>query len=78
MQFMLELAAIVWLVGIVLLLGCSIISYLKITHKVRTATLVQGNVFESDRITTPFVYGFIRPRIMIPVGIKKNELTYSP
>ncbi|MNC22982.1 Methicillin resistance mecR1 protein [compost metagenome] len=76
MQFIMELAAIIWLVGIVLLLGYNVISYLKIIHKLRTATLVEGNIFESDRITTPFVYGFIRPRIVIPLGIKKNELTY--
>ncbi|CQR52705.1 M56 family metallopeptidase [Paenibacillus riograndensis] len=76
MQFIMELAAMVWLVGIVLLLSYSVIAYLKIIHKLRTATLVEGNVFESDRITTPFVYGFIRPRIVIPVGIKENGLTY--
>ncbi|OKP92743.1 M56 family metallopeptidase [Paenibacillus sp. P32E] len=76
MQIIMELAAIVWLIGIVLLLGYSVISYLKLLDRVRTATLVDGYVFESDRVTTPFVYGFIRPRIVIPVGLRDNELTY--
>ncbi|MBW4082028.1 M56 family metallopeptidase [Paenibacillus sp. S150] len=76
MQWMLELAAIIWSTGVVFLLGYSVISYLRIVHKLRTATLVKENLFESDRIATPFVYGFIRPRIVIPAGIKENELIY--
>ncbi|MCL6602152.1 MAG: M56 family metallopeptidase [Paenibacillus sp.] len=76
MQITMELAGIIWVVGMVLLLSYSIISYLKLLHKVRTATVVQGNVFESDRITTPFVYGFIKPRIVIPVGLKETELSF--
>ncbi len=68
--------SIIWIIGIVILLIYSIISYLKVVKNVETATLVKDNIFETDRVTTPFVCGFIKPNIYIPTGIKEKELPY--
>jgi beta-lactamase regulating signal transducer with metallopeptidase domain len=76
MQIIIGLASIIWVVGILILLGYSIISYLMVKSNVKTATLVKDNIFETAMITTPFVCGFIRPRIFVPVGISQNELSY--
>jgi len=76
MQIIMGIASIIWVVGIVILLGYSIITYLKLKSSVRTATLVKDNIFETDIITTPFVCGFIKPRIFVPVGMSENELSY--
>lgn len=75
-QILIEFANIIWVVGIVILLFYSIISYIKVINNVKTATLVKDNIFETDRITNPFVCGFIRPKIFIPVGISDDELSY--
>lgn len=76
MQIVIEIASIIWIAGIVVLLVFSIISYLKVIQNTKTATLVKENVFETDRIATPFVCGFIRPRIFIPAAMDEGELTY--
>ncbi len=71
-----DIAAVIWIVTIVILLIYSMVSYLKIKKRVRYATMGKDNIFESDRITTPFVLGFIHPKIYIPSHIKPSELTY--
>lgn len=76
MQFILWAGSIIWLTGAAALLLFSIISYLRILRRVRTATLVADNIFETDQISTPFVCGFMKPRIYLPVGIGAQELSY--
>lgn len=75
-QIIIEAATIIWLVGIAILLAYSFFSYLKVLDNVQTVILVKENIFETDRITTPFVYGFIHPKIYIPAGLNENELSY--
>ncbi|HEY5584591.1 MAG TPA: M56 family metallopeptidase [Ruminiclostridium sp.] len=76
MQIVMEISGIIWIAGIAILLFYSIISYLKVINNVRTATLVKDNIFETDRVTTPFVFGFIKPKIFIPTRMNENELSY--
>ena len=46
----------------------SLVSYLKLKRKVREAVRIRGG-WESDRIDTAFILGFIKPRIYIPMGM---------
>lgn len=75
-QILLWAASMVWLTGAAILLLYSVISYLRILRRVRTATLVKDNIFETDQISTPFVCGFVKPRIYIPTGLNEHELSY--
>jgi len=76
MQIILWIGSIIWITGVAILLLYSIISYLKILTNIRTATLVKDNVYETDQISTPFVCGFLKPKIYIPTGVKEHELSH--
>jgi len=76
MQIVMAILSIVWVIGAVVLIIYSVISYLKVINKVKTSTLVRNEIFETDRISTPFVCGFIKPKIYIPTDISQNELPY--
>ncbi|MGW9127740.1 M56 family metallopeptidase [Paenibacillus chitinolyticus] len=76
MQIVLWIASIIWITGIIVLLSYSVLSYLRIRARIRTATLVRDRLFETDRIATPFVCGFLKPRIYIPTGLSEQELSY--
>ncbi|HZK84208.1 MAG TPA: M56 family metallopeptidase [Desulfosporosinus sp.] len=76
MQIVIAILSIVWVVGVAVLSLYSVISYLKVINKVKTSTLVRDNIFETDRIVTPFVCGFKKPKIYIPTDISQNELSY--
>ncbi len=52
-----------------------LLSYRKLKHQVREAVRIRGG-WESDRIDTAFILGFIKPRIYIPMGMSKQSRKY--
>ncbi|MDD2216059.1 MAG: M56 family metallopeptidase [Eubacteriales bacterium] len=76
MQIGIEVFSLIWLAGISVLLLYSVFSYIKIKRQLLTATLVKGNIYESDQIGTAFVCGFIHPKIYVPVGVGYADLSY--
>jgi len=76
MKIVLAVSEMVWLMGIISMLLYVIISYWRIKRHTREATLVDGNMYETDKITSPFVLGFVHPRIYIPVGLPAEQLAY--
>lgn len=71
-----NISTIIWIIGIQVLLVIGIVSYIKLLAKIKTATLIETNIYESDRIDTAFVCGFIRPKIYIPTSLNKKERQY--
>lgn len=65
----------IWILGAVGMGGWSAISYIRLKSRIGTATKVSGNVMESDRISTPFVCGFLRPKVYLPVGLCAEEVS---
>jgi beta-lactamase regulating signal transducer with metallopeptidase domain len=53
----------VWLFGVAVMLLYAVISYVRLVRR-------------KERVTTPFVYGFIRPKMHIPRGLEGEELRY--
>lgn len=54
------------------ILGYSLISYLHLKRQVADAVKIRGG-WESDKIETAFVLGFLRPKIYIPAGMDDNQ-----
>lgn len=75
-EYILWIAIILWIAGIILLSLHTIISYIKIRKKICTATLIKNNIYETDRIDSPFVFGIIKPKIYLPLGICEREQEY--
>lgn len=76
MQVFLSIIAWVWLAGMGVMLIYSVVSYLRLKRRVSTATLLNGNIFETEVISSPFVCGFFRPKIYLPAGINEMEREY--
>ncbi|OMF94737.1 peptidase M56 BlaR1 [Paenibacillus sp. FSL R7-0273] len=76
LQLILWTGSMIWLTGAAILLLYSVVSYVRITVKLRTATLVKENIYESDQIAAPFVCGFIKPKIYVPTTMSSQELPY--
>ena len=71
-----QITSYFWLAGMIIFLLVEVISYLRLKKRIRTAIRVRGIIYETDQIETPFVLGFIRPRIYIPTGLGKMEFEY--
>lgn len=76
MQMIMFILSVVWILGVLMLVSYSVASYLLLKRKVRTAMLVQGNIFECENISTPFVLGMINPKIYLPIGLSETEKSY--
>ncbi len=66
----------IWLAGMIVFLGYGIVSYDKCRRKVSQAVRYEGNVWECDRISSPFVLGIFKPQIYIPFHVEEKELEY--
>lgn len=64
----------IWMAGVLALLIWALISYLSLRRKMRTAVLLEGNVFQSEHVRSPFILGLLRPRIYIPYALDDTAL----
>lgn len=68
--------SVLWLVGMLGMLGYSFWTFLRLKHKLIGAVCVRENIYLSDYIATPFTLGIVRPKIYLPSSIKETEQTY--
>lgn len=66
----------VWLAGVAAMLVYVASSYIRTYRRIKSAALLQNNIFISHSIDTPFVFGLIKPKIYIPDGISDTDLQY--
>lgn len=67
---------IVWLGGMAAMLAYALTSYLAIRKKVSESVPLEGNIRLSDRISTPFILGILRPRIYLPTSMNEADVKY--
>lgn len=72
LQVLLPVASVIWLAGAMAMLLWALVSWLRLRRRVADAVLLEGNVFESERVASPFVLGLIRPRIYLPFGLNEG------
>ena len=63
----------VWLAGAAGLLAWSIFKYLRLRFRLREAVKLEKGVYEAEGLDSPFVLGFLRPRVYLPWGMDKEE-----
>lgn len=66
----------IWLLGILLMAGYGIISYLLLRRRVAAAIPVRQNIRRCEFIDSPFVLGFFPARIYLPAALEKREWEY--
>ncbi|MGN0170811.1 MAG: M56 family metallopeptidase [Lachnospiraceae bacterium] len=70
-----ELFTGIWIVGMLLLLGYSLISFIRLKLKLRTAVRLKEDVWQSEYVKTPFILGICSPKIYVPYHISEQQLT---
>ena len=67
---------ILWAAGSIACFAWGAVSYLRLRLRIADAILIEKNVYETDQIDSPFVCGFFRPRIYLPVGLAEPDRRY--
>ena len=73
---LLQICMLIWIAGMIVLLLYGILSYFKCRKMTVQAVHMEGNIWECDHLTTPFVLGIVRPRIYIPFHLSAEEKPY--
>lgn len=68
----LSAAGILWIAGMGILTMYSLVSYIRLWHRVRTAVRTEESVYVSEFVDTPFILGVVRPRIYLPSGMPEE------
>ncbi len=76
----LDVLAWVWLAGTAAVWGYTLISWLRLRRLLSTAvrrgSVREGWWWESDRVSTAFVFGLLRPRVYVPAGLEGENLRW--
>ncbi len=70
------LLAWVWAIGVGLMLLYAFISWCLLKRSVATATRLEGNIKQSERVDSPFVLGILKPVIYLPYTIDSGDMAY--
>lgn len=71
-----DIASIVWLCGMGGMLIYASLSCVRISHRVREGVMDKDGIILCDRISAPFIFGIIRPRIYLPSDITESDRRY--
>ncbi len=71
-----DAAGIVWCIGVLVMLCSAAVSSIRVRHTVREAVCDRNNIYFCDAIKTPFIRGFINPRVYLPSGLAATEMRH--
>lgn len=73
LQIITFIAAAVWIIGMLVMLIYTLVSYILIRKKTNEAIKLNDNIFVGDRIATPFILGVIKPKIYLPSQMNEAD-----
>lgn len=76
LQVTVAVCAGIWILGMVVLVLYTAISYGRLCRQMETAVRWKDNIFQSENVDTPFVLGIVRPRIYMPFHMHTPELEH--
>ncbi|NLE13608.1 MAG: hypothetical protein GX628_08040 [Clostridiales bacterium] len=73
-QVHMAVMTVVWLAGIAALLLYAAAAYIRLRRRVDTAVLYKDNIFRSENVSSPFVFGIVRPKIYLPFKMAEQDI----
>ena len=68
--------SVLWLAGMAALLVHALVSAGRLKKKLATAILLRDNIYESEFVDSPFVFGVVKPNIYLPMHMDEGTAAY--
>lgn len=68
--------SVLWLAGMAALLVHALVSAGKLKKKLATAILLRDNIYESEFVDSPFVFGVVQPNIYLPMHMDEGTAAH--
>ena len=69
-------SSIVWIIGLLAAAAALAILYFSGIHEMKDSVHLRENIYLSEKIQSPAVYGIVRPRIILPVSYAEKDIDY--
>lgn len=68
-----KILSFIWLIGAISLLIYGLSRYFLSSYRLSNAILLEKNIYETDRIMSPFILGIRKPKIYLPLNLSLEE-----
>lgn len=76
LQIWMPVFEILWILGMLVILFYGTFSLCKLYRKLATAVRYKEQIFQSEKISAPFVLGLVKPKIYLPCQLDAQDLEY--
>ena len=66
----------IWLSGVSVMLIYMIVSCICVYRRIQKSTQFRDNIYTSNAVTSPFVFGIVKPRIYLPESMDAVSMSY--
>ena len=67
------IASVIWIIVFLAILLMLTVIYFTTLNEIKDAALLRDNIYISDKIMSPAVYGIIKPKIILPLSYKDKD-----
>jgi beta-lactamase regulating signal transducer with metallopeptidase domain len=71
-----SIAGTIWIVVAAAAILCSVLLYIITKSALKNASHIKDNIYRSDKVLSPAVYGINKPRIILPADIADSDWDY--
>lgn len=76
LQIITAVGSYIWIIGLAVMVLYGFISYLRVKNSVKTAVLLENNVWQCECVVSPFILGVFKPKIYIPFNMDDETRSY--
>ena len=69
-----SIASVIWLFVFLIIILMLLFAYFATIYAIKDSTHLRGNIYLSDKVKTPAVYGIVKPKIVIPKSYKDRNI----
>lgn len=69
-----RVASLVWIIVSMAILLMLIVTYFATIYEIKDSIHLKDNIYLSEKITSPAVYGIIKPKIILPASYKDRDI----
>ncbi len=77
-QYILEdifgVASVIWIIVSLAILLMLVVTYFTTVYEMKDSTHLRDNIYFSEKIISPAVYGIVKPKIILPASYKKRDI----
>ena len=69
-------ASVIWIIVTLAILLMLVVTYFTAIYEINDSTHINDNIYLSEKILSPAVYGIVKPKIILPVSYKDRDIEF--